>query len=92
MGIYLRKNNKKWSIRGLGLALVEDFLNVSNGEMKILCNDTQLDIKGNNKKYSFMPVAFSGTIIEINMRPSEHGLYGFKNEFEGVHSSWQILF
>ncbi|XYG83761.1 ATP-binding protein [Limosilactobacillus reuteri] len=72
---------------GLGLALVEDFLNVSNGEMKILCNDTQLDIKGNNKKYSFMPVAFSGTIIEINMRPSEHGLYGFKNEFEGVYSS-----
>lgn len=68
---------------GLGLALVEDFLNVSNGEMKILCNDTKLDIYGNNKKYSFMPINFSGTIIKISMRPSKHGIYGYKNEFEG---------
>ena len=30
-----------------------------------------------------MPINFSGTIIKISMRPSKHGIYGYKNEFEG---------
>lgn len=66
---------------GLGLPLVEDFLDIVDGSMEIYCNNVLLKIKGKAKKISFIPYSFPGTIINIRLYP-KNGRYGYKAEFK----------
>lgn len=91
---YLLENNieaLKWAFEegnttresqfgGLGLALVEDFLDIADGSMEVYCNNVLLQIKGKEKSTDFIPYNFQGTIINIRLHPTD-GRYGYKDEF-----------
>lgn len=65
--------------RGLGLALLEDFVRVNKGKLEIYSNNAYAIIDTNGKKFSEHGAQFDGTIVQITLRCNE-GLYRFKNE------------
>lgn len=69
---------------GLGLNLVYEFLNISNGTMDVYCNNIFLRIENTKSTITFMKSNFSGTMINIRIRQKNHTISGYTEELNDL--------
>jgi hypothetical protein len=71
--------------RGLGLNLLKEFINFSQGTLRIFSNDSYVKITDNKVIYKKQTINFSGTFINITLKCNE-AYYCFASEDLDVSS------
>lgn len=70
----------KLGLGGLGLFVLQEFVKLNGGTLRILANDGSFELNGETERVRKLPVSFGGTLIQIGLLIRDGVVYTLQEE------------